>query len=292
MRNPEDWAEIIEGGNYRFDRGFTGHEHLGQFGLINMPARRSVSEGGNGRMYDPHTARFLSPDLFVQDPSFTQSFNRYSYCVNNPLKFVDPGGYSENGVWDGDGPPRWMKRLLAQHRHSDGPGFWWEDFSAFSSGGGGIGGGGSGSYGRPGQYYQGETNGIGYKGVYYDWVSGTYRTTRGYRVVPVKNVITSSSDGVAFFRGFHIIGGGSWYTEDGVKALMTIIRAANGGGMPDWASDANTGVNAFMVGNGAKTGLLNYAVRTNYKSARTASQFNKLRPTQQAWRTTNTLGKT
>jgi hypothetical protein len=69
-------------------------------------------------------------------------------------------------------------------------------------------------------------------------------------------------------------------------------KPAGGGGMPGWASDANTGVNAFLVGNGAKTELLDYAIRTNYKSARTASQFNKLRPTQQAWRTTNTLGKT
>nr|HQI60474.1 hypothetical protein [Tenuifilaceae bacterium] len=69
-------------------------------------------------------------------------------------------------------------------------------------------------------------------------------------------------------------------------------KTAGGGGMPGWASDANTGVNAFLVGNGAKTELLDYAVRTNYKSARKSSQFNKLRPTQQAWRTTNTLGKT
>jgi hypothetical protein len=87
------------------------------------------------------------------------------------------------------------------------------------------------------------------------------------------------SDAFRNIKGAYAVGVGS-------------VRAANGGGMPDWASDANTGVNAFMVGNGAKTGLLDYAVRTNYNSARTASQFNKLRPTQQAWRTTNTLGKT
>lgn len=43
-------------------------------------------------MYDPLTARFLSPDPFVQMPSFSQSFNRYSYCLNNPLKYTDPDG--------------------------------------------------------------------------------------------------------------------------------------------------------------------------------------------------------
>lgn len=46
----------------------------------------------NGRLYDPLVGRFLSSDNFVQDPSFTQSYNRYSYCWNNPLKYTDPSG--------------------------------------------------------------------------------------------------------------------------------------------------------------------------------------------------------
>lgn len=65
-----------------FHRGYTGHEMLPEFGLINM----------NGRLYDPMLGRFLSPDNYVQMPDFSQSFNRYSYCVNNPLKFNDPSG--------------------------------------------------------------------------------------------------------------------------------------------------------------------------------------------------------
>jgi hypothetical protein len=44
-------------------------------------------------MYDPILGRFLSPDKYVQAPGFTQSYNRYSYCLNNPLSYVDPGGY-------------------------------------------------------------------------------------------------------------------------------------------------------------------------------------------------------
>ncbi len=63
-------------------RGYTGHEHLEPLGLINM----------NGRIYDPVLARFLSPDPYVQAPDFTQSFNRYSYCLNNPFKYTDPSG--------------------------------------------------------------------------------------------------------------------------------------------------------------------------------------------------------
>ena len=63
-------------------RGYCGHEHLQDFGLINM----------NARLYDPLTGRFLSPDPYVQAPDFTQGLNRYSYCLNNPLKFKDPSG--------------------------------------------------------------------------------------------------------------------------------------------------------------------------------------------------------
>jgi hypothetical protein len=46
----------------------------------------------NGRMYDPVLARFLSPDPFVQAPDFSQNYNRYSYCLNNPFKYTDPSG--------------------------------------------------------------------------------------------------------------------------------------------------------------------------------------------------------
>lgn len=46
----------------------------------------------NGRLYDPMLGRFFSPDNYVQMPDFSQSFNRYSYCLNNPLKYTDPSG--------------------------------------------------------------------------------------------------------------------------------------------------------------------------------------------------------
>ena len=65
-----------------FDRGYTGHEHIDVLNLINM----------NGRMYDPQLGRFLSPDPFIQSPTNPQNFNRYSYCLNNPLKYTDPDG--------------------------------------------------------------------------------------------------------------------------------------------------------------------------------------------------------
>lgn len=46
----------------------------------------------NGRLYDPLVGRFLNVDPFVQMPDGTQNYNRYSYCLNNPLKYTDPEG--------------------------------------------------------------------------------------------------------------------------------------------------------------------------------------------------------
>lgn len=66
---------------------------MNMFNLINMPARRSESGGGNGRVYDQWLGRFLSPDPFIQAPTYSQNYNRYSYAWNNPLKYTDPSGY-------------------------------------------------------------------------------------------------------------------------------------------------------------------------------------------------------
>lgn len=63
-------------------RGFTGHEHLLQFGLVNM----------NARLYDPLLGRFLYPDPYIQDPGFSQNYNRFAYVLNNPLKYSDESG--------------------------------------------------------------------------------------------------------------------------------------------------------------------------------------------------------
>jgi hypothetical protein len=47
----------------------------------------------NGRMYDPELGRFISADPNVQFIKDTQSYNRYSYVHNNPLRYSDPTGY-------------------------------------------------------------------------------------------------------------------------------------------------------------------------------------------------------
>ena len=84
------------------NKGFTGHEHIEESGLIHM----------NGRVYDPQIGRFLSADPFVQAPESSQSFNRYSYVMNNPLSLVDPSGYVFEELLDGDLSGAWVDAQL------------------------------------------------------------------------------------------------------------------------------------------------------------------------------------
>jgi RHS repeat-associated protein len=64
-------------------QGFTGHEDDEDLGLVNM----------KGRLYDPKVGRFLTADPIVSHPHFGQSWNPYSYVLNNPLSYVDPSGF-------------------------------------------------------------------------------------------------------------------------------------------------------------------------------------------------------
>ena len=84
LRNPSTFALYTPTNepDLYLGRGYCGHEHLTGLGLINM----------NARLYDPLLGRFLSPDPYVQAPEHSQSFNRYSYCMNNPLKYNDQSG--------------------------------------------------------------------------------------------------------------------------------------------------------------------------------------------------------
>lgn len=81
-RNPASWKDTETRTKFIVDRGYTLHEHLDGFGLINM----------NGRVYDPLLGMFLSPDPYVQAPGNWLNYNRYGYCYGNPLSYTDPDG--------------------------------------------------------------------------------------------------------------------------------------------------------------------------------------------------------
>ncbi len=84
LRNPQTLSPFAPGQepSLLLGRGWTGHEWLPWFGLVNA----------NARLYDPYLARFLSPDPLIQSPDFSQNINRYLYGYGNPLKYVDRNG--------------------------------------------------------------------------------------------------------------------------------------------------------------------------------------------------------
>jgi hypothetical protein len=47
-----------------------------------------------GRVQDAIIGRFLSADSTIPDPADPESYNRYSYTVNNPLTYTDPSGFA------------------------------------------------------------------------------------------------------------------------------------------------------------------------------------------------------
>ncbi len=83
------------------NRGFGGHEELASVGLIHM----------NGRVYDAKLGRFASADPHIQAPNNSQSYNRYSYVLNNPLKYTDPSGFFFKKILKGLGFKH-LKKLL------------------------------------------------------------------------------------------------------------------------------------------------------------------------------------
>jgi RHS repeat-associated protein len=63
--------------------GFTDQEKDPETGLYNY----------NARLYDPTIAVFVTADTIVPNPMSSQSLNRYGYCANNPLVYMDPSGH-------------------------------------------------------------------------------------------------------------------------------------------------------------------------------------------------------
>jgi RHS repeat-associated protein len=79
----------LTSGTVPTDKKFTG-QRLDGTGLYYYGAR----------YYDANIGRFISADTIVPNPANPQCFNRYSYCLNNPLKYTDPTGHwSWGDVW-------------------------------------------------------------------------------------------------------------------------------------------------------------------------------------------------
>ena len=231
-------------GTFRFSRGFTGHEHYADLKIINM----------NGRLYDPVIARFFSPDNFVQAPGFTQSYNRYSYCLNNPLQWVDPSGEDILDPWyrDAIGIVRWTD-------------------SEFKMPKGGFFLGSEGVFTNDGEmryyYADGRVSNLKLPQVFIDWGN------------PVDFTFSSSPlKGAGFYR----IGDPSEQTGS-YSSIFRYMAPINPGYI--------NGLNGFSIANGAKTNLIETAVRYHFKSAHSWWEFNHLRPKQKEFRYNKALGK-
>ena len=111
---------------------YTDQEFDTENGLYNYDAR----------LYDPVIGRFISPDTIVPNPLNPQSLNRYTYCLNNPLIYVDPSGHQEEDEFQ-------LEDVVVRDSRWD-----------FSFGGSSGGAGGTGPYGG--------TNYLGI-GVYEQW---------------------------------------------------------------------------------------------------------------------------
>jgi RHS repeat-associated protein len=86
--------ERYEEGTLPTDYGFTGQRRDSYTQLIQM----------GDRWYDAQLGRWISADTIVPDPVNPQSFNRYSYVYDNPLKYVDPTGHDGEPPEDGVSP--------------------------------------------------------------------------------------------------------------------------------------------------------------------------------------------
>src|SRR5688500_5322716 len=67
------------------DKLFTGQREMVGLGIYHYGAR----------FYSPKLGRFLSPDTFVPGAANPQAYNRYSYVLNNPLKYIDATAHAQ-----------------------------------------------------------------------------------------------------------------------------------------------------------------------------------------------------
>ncbi|WP_148705259.1 RHS repeat-associated core domain-containing protein [Methanosarcina siciliae] len=75
------YGQVRSGGLEKY--GFTGQENDADTGLMYYGAR----------YYSPGYRVFVQPDTMLPDPYNPQALNRYSYALNNPVKYTDPSGH-------------------------------------------------------------------------------------------------------------------------------------------------------------------------------------------------------
>jgi len=237
---------------------------------------------------DESTGRFLSPDPVVQAPENTQNYNRYSYALNNPLKYTDPSGMSYAPHPDDE--RLYVNDLMAVYhgRNSGNMNLhaynqWMYDMMDANS-----------QWQYMGQQRFDNMYGVGAfsamsslhnfrnalnNSSYYHFTGAAAKSLFGMMKSAHKDGFNLY--GVQAFGRLTIVSslgdiGSTEFGQNGAigfsnptaSAFMSAVEATNGEGnlsytsVPDWVNKTNTGVGAFMIANTTKEQLISYAART------------------------------
>jgi RHS repeat-associated protein len=97
-------TELITSGTIPTDKLYTGQQRETTNGIYYY----------GSRFYNADIGRFLQPDSIVPEPGNPQALNRYSYVLNNPLRYSDPTGHCHKELgWD---------QICGVHAHQGGSG--------------------------------------------------------------------------------------------------------------------------------------------------------------------------
>ena len=85
------FGELLSGANARTTfYAYNGESYDSATGMVNLRARQ----------YEPGVMRFNQRDIIKGDQSAPISLNRYLYCENNPVNYIDPSGKSIAELWN------------------------------------------------------------------------------------------------------------------------------------------------------------------------------------------------
>jgi RHS repeat-associated protein len=104
-------------GEVRTDVGTITQTDFGYTGQRNLDAQGNSFTTGlvnfKARMFDPMLGRFIQPDTIT--PGGPQGLNRYSYGLNNPVKYSDPSGHTPECVMGGPNGCMWWAGLTGSN---------------------------------------------------------------------------------------------------------------------------------------------------------------------------------
>jgi len=71
------------------------------------------------RYYDPDMGRFITRDVMPGTREKPQSLNTYTYCLNNPLRYIDPTGHESEDSDQSKDPQEIVEEIFSQLQNVD-----------------------------------------------------------------------------------------------------------------------------------------------------------------------------